>query len=801
MAKRELLVTLGLDATTYAQEIRRANQLNKELDNAFKLLSSSSEGFEKTLEGLGKKQDYLGKKMKVATELSDVYTKRINESKQALDETIKKSEEYKKTLDELNKKKEEGAQLTKEEKKTLKETQQLYDKAQKSIVTYNTRISEGIQGYEKTQTALQDMSRELAKTAELEKTMGKDFFLDEMREEISKAEQEFKLLANSTENFSKTFEGLVATQKHFENQSQNVNKLMDGLQQEIEGSNKELMVYKERISDVNKLLREWEDLLENTDKADEDYDEIAKEVEKLRQEYSELNAVAEVHEDRVKQLTDEYKRSENSIVSMGAKIETTKDKIKELTKAFEFDKVDTSVKKLVDGSIEKLQHELEQLEDDFTNVTNEVKDFENSLTGLKYKQEYLTKSLDKSKDILSQYKNEMEESISTSRKYRDNLRYLEQQLEKNAKLGKEMVANGDGAGADKQAQKMKELKEELDKVNKEYQEHEQKVKETESAYKNLRQEISSMKGDLIDTANSADKLNRSLKAEKLEREINRVTSKFDLLDSELRKSISGLEGLDRMFKRLSLETDHLSKKIDNGRKSLDAYDNSIKHTSSILAQLEDDYEHLNKELDKHKSKLKNLDMGDAGYKETIAEVSRLESAINELDGEINQHEEKLTGLKTAHNNLQAEINETIREQQQLKTTMTGDFLEGFGNKLQEIGGMFQSAGMALMPLTVAIGAVGGASIKTGTEFYQSMSKVQAISKATGSQLEELTKKAREMGATTIWSSRDSAEALNYMALAGWNTTEMMAGLPAVLNLSSAGNTDLALTSKNQIWTV
>ena len=93
MAKRELLVTLGLDATTYAQEIRRANQLNKELDNAFKLLSSSSEGFEKTLEGLGKKQDYLGKKMKVATELSDVYTKRINESKQALDETIKKSEE------------------------------------------------------------------------------------------------------------------------------------------------------------------------------------------------------------------------------------------------------------------------------------------------------------------------------------------------------------------------------------------------------------------------------------------------------------------------------------------------------------------------------------------------------------------------------------------------------------------------------------------------------------------------------------------------------------------------------------
>src|SRR5699024_10608788 len=134
----------------------------------------------------------------------------------------------------------------------------------------------------------------------------------------------------------------------------------------------------------------------------------------------------------------------------------------------------------------------------------------------------------KSKNILSQYKNEMEQSVSTSRKYRDTLRYLEQQLEKNAQLGKEMLTNGDGKGADKQAQIMKDLKEQLDKVNKEYQEHERKVKETESAYKNLRQEISSMKGDLVETANSADKLNRSLKAEKLEREISRITSKFDL---------------------------------------------------------------------------------------------------------------------------------------------------------------------------------------------------------------------------------------------------------------------------------
>ena len=75
MAKsnRQLLITLGADTTTFSQKVKRAKDLTKELDSNFKLLSSSSEGFEKSLDGLGKKQDYLNEKIKVATTLNDVY--------------------------------------------------------------------------------------------------------------------------------------------------------------------------------------------------------------------------------------------------------------------------------------------------------------------------------------------------------------------------------------------------------------------------------------------------------------------------------------------------------------------------------------------------------------------------------------------------------------------------------------------------------------------------------------------------------------------------------------------------------
>ena len=75
-----------------------------------------------------------------------------------------------------------------------------------------------------------------------------------------------------------------------------------------------------------------------------------------------------------------------------------------------------------------------------------------------------------------------------------------------------------------------------------------------------------------------------------------------------------------------------------------------------------------------------------------------------------------------------------------------------------------------------------------------MDKVAAISGATGEDLERLTEKAKEMGATTMFSATESAEALQYMAMAGWKADQMIAGLPAIMNLAAASGEDLATVS-------
>ena len=75
-----------------------------------------------------------------------------------------------------------------------------------------------------------------------------------------------------------------------------------------------------------------------------------------------------------------------------------------------------------------------------------------------------------------------------------------------------------------------------------------------------------------------------------------------------------------------------------------------------------------------------------------------------------------------------------------------------------------------------------------------MSQVAAVSGATGSEFDALRDKAREMGSKTKFSASEAAEAMNYMAMAGWKTEDMLGGIEGVMNLAAASGEDLATTS-------
>ncbi|MBS5794826.1 MAG: phage tail tape measure protein [Clostridiales bacterium] len=101
---------------------------------------------------------------------------------------------------------------------------------------------------------------------------------------------------------------------------------------------------------------------------------------------------------------------------------------------------------------------------------------------------------------------------------------------------------------------------------------------------------------------------------------------------------------------------------------------------------------------------------------------------------------------------------------------------------------------AIAGVSTGIGGLGAASISVGKNFETAMSKVQATSGASADDLERLKEKALEMGASTKFSASESAEVLNYMAMAGWKTEQMIGGIGGIMDLAAASGEDLAMVS-------
>lgn len=131
--------------------------------------------------------------------------------------------------------------------------------------------------------------------------------------------------------------------------------------------------------------------------------------------------------------------------------------------------------------------------------------------------------------------------------------------------------------------------------------------------------------------------------------------------------------------------------------------------------------------------------------------------------------------------------------QQMQTL--ADSSQSMSSRFQAAGQMLTRAGTTLTTcVTVPLAGIGAASVKTAADFESSMSNVQALSGATGSELEQLSNLAKEMGANTQFSASEAADALGYMALAGWDTQQSMNALPGVLNLAAASGMGLAEAS-------
>ena len=227
-------------------------------------------------------------------------------------------------------------------------------------------------------------------------------------------------------------------------------------------------------------------------------------------------------------------------------------------------------------------------------------------------------------------------------------------------------------------------------------------------------------------------------------------------------------------------------------KALQGVNSSLKNTQSSLKDVEKllKLDPKNVELLKQKQEYLTQAIGDTKTKLEALKNAEEQAQQQFAEGKISQEQ---------YNALQREIAETEiqlqnLEEQASQTNASMSTVSQVGEKFKEVGGKITAVGQAIMPVSLLVTGIGAAAIKTTADFDESMSKVSAISGATGEDFERLRTKAREMGAETKFSAKDSADAFTYMAMAGWDAEKMIDGISGVMSLAAADGLDLATTS-------
>ncbi|MGN8647882.1 phage tail tape measure protein [Gracilibacillus sp. HCP3S3_G5_1] len=252
--------------------------------------------------------------------------------------------------------------------------------------------------------------------------------------------------------------------------------------------------------------------------------------------------------------------------------------------------------------------------------------------------------------------------------------------------------------------------------------------------------------------------------------VGALRTTISLDSAQFTQSMAGvnrqLKSLQQEQKAVTSSGTGFARGVDELRKKSDVLSRTLQLQQAKVNELRRRYEDSRKATGENS---KETQKAMTAYQKATAEMNKTENALKGINEELNRQTNPW---------LQLEQNMTNAGE---KLTSTGEKMTTFGRNMS-------------MRVTAPILGLGGAMLRTGMEFESSMSNVQAISGATGSDLEKLEGRARELGATTSKSSSEAADALGYMALAGWDTTQMMEGLEPVLRLSEAGNIDLARAS-------
>jgi len=254
------------------------------------------------------------------------------------------------------------------------------------------------------------------------------------------------------------------------------------------------------------------------------------------------------------------------------------------------------------------------------------------------------------------------------------------------------------------------------------------------------------------------------------------------------KSIKGIQiEIGGNTTSLKKALDDISKTTKSLKTELSHVDKALKLDPRNIELTKQKQQLLNEVIASTKDKLEAMQQAQAEAQRLMSEGTEVnQGEYRRLQREIVTTQEQLRGYENELANIASNLG------------VIGDQISGFGNKVTGVG-------KSIMPVSAAVAGLGAAAVKITADFDSSMSQVQAtmgitkdamseVNDQTVNTMDTLSDLAKKMGTETAFSASECADALNYLALAGYDTQQMCDTLPTVLNLAAAGGIDLASAS-------
>lgn len=246
---------------------------------------------------------------------------------------------------------------------------------------------------------------------------------------------------------------------------------------------------------------------------------------------------------------------------------------------------------------------------------------------------------------------------------------------------------------------------------------------------------------------------------------NRIKGIIVEIGGDTTKLSKALEGVNKTIKNTQTQLKYVEKLLKLDPKNTELLSQKQKLLADSISATKDKLATLKTAAEQANAALAKGDITQEQYDALQREIIETEQELCNLESESNKASDSLSKIGAA-----------------------GEVLQNVGDKISDVGGKLTTH------VTVPIMAAGTAAVKTASDFDSAMSKVAAVSGATGDDFDQLRDKAREMGSKTKFLASEAAEAMNYMAIAGWKTNDMLSGIDGIMNLAAASGEDLATTS-------